>query len=318
MKLLTTSFLILWASYPVALGDTVSVKRSRGDLIALASLSLTFSSRYLLLQLAECFDCVELFPDAVQCLLSTETCDITACDWSGDTPDFEVCGCLSCVTPVVNCFLDCIPPCLDTAVNEYITCLTNPENNCYDSCIGYLGVGNAVTFPPLDVPTDCDLMNVFTDFSSCLPQFPTCDSVQEDALPSICEATCCSACHEEQTAITGCFYNWLSGYDCSFTCPSGRRALDENSDVSTRKLEDEPEFVEKCREKLATDIIFQPDASFNDYMECILSNSMELAADKSNKPVALVDDGPGATSSAPSQFMLAFPAFVVTWLVHLI
>lgn len=46
-----------------------------------------------------------------------------------------------------------------------------------------------------------------------------------------------------------------------------------------------------------------PGAAFNNYMDCIMSNSMELAADESNKPVTERTEGTSGGASRPLMIM---------------
>jgi hypothetical protein len=68
---------------------------------------------------------------------------------------------------------------------------------------------------------------------------------------------------------------------------------------------DEPEFVQECRTKLAFDLLLNPAAAFNDYMDCIMSNSMELAADESNTPATKKTDST-TSGGAFGPLMMAF------------
>jgi hypothetical protein len=89
-----------------------------------------------------------------------------------------------------------------------------------------------------------------------------------------------------------------------------------------RKLEgnntsQEPEFVKECKTKLASDLMLHPGVAFNDYMDCIMSNSMELAADESNRPVT---DRTESTSGGASGHLMAFyfsiaAAVMLDWIV---
>lgn len=212
-----------------------------------------------------------------------------SCDMDGATIDFEDCGCLKCVEPMFECLDDCTPSCLDTIVDPFITCLLDGDNKCFSNCIGYQGVGNAVTFPPITPAKDCDFSTFMEDWRNCLPEWPSCQEVQDTAIDATCDATsCCSPCYKEKLDIEECVYRWLSGKDCDFTCTDDDSRDTELELVETKRSgsgEEPPAFVEECRGKLVRDLLLAPDASFNDYVQCIMSNSMEYTADESNRPV---------------------------------
>jgi hypothetical protein len=77
----------------------------------------------------------------------------------------------------------------------------------------------------------------------------------------------------------------------------------------------EPEFVEECKMKLASDLMLTPDAAFNDYLECIMSNSMELAADESNRPVTQKTEN--TSGGASGRLMMAFPISIAVVMLDL-
>lgn len=210
----------------------------------------------------------------------------------------------------MGCLVGCTPDCLDTVVDEFISCLTEEENDCFNKCSEYQGAVDAIKIPLLTPPTNCNLQSLLEDWRSCLPTLPACDSMQDTVIDTTCDATaCCSVCHGEKLAIENCFYNWISGHNCAFTC-SERRSLTHEI---TRKLagkSTEPDFVEGCKLKLASDLLLHPDAALSKYLECIMSNSMELAADESNRPTA-------ESSDASGHFMVAFPVSIAALMLDL-
>jgi hypothetical protein len=250
----------------------------------------------------------------LQCFTSQDNdCNILDCDLGdGASIDFAACGCDGCINPMMKCLDDCTPLCLDEMVDPFIDCLLDGNNECFSNCIGYQGVGNAVTFPPITPNENCDLTDVLQgDLTSCLPNWPTCEEVQETAIDATCDATsCCSPCWEQKLEIEKCVYRWLSGEQCNFDCDGAEQSSLVVS-KSARSSGERPEFVEACRSRLVGDLLVAPDTSFNDYVECIMSNSMELAADESNRPVPT--EAPteppvqGTTSGASGPLMVALP-----------
>ena len=213
--------------------------------------------------------------------------------------------------PWIGCIVDCTPECLHTVVGEFINCLTEEENGCFNKCSEYQGGVETIGIPLFTQPTNCDLSNLLEDWRNCLPTFPACDSMQDTVIDFTCDATaCCSVCHGEKLGIENCFYNWISGHNCAFTC-SEQRSLTRKI---PRKLADNsslPEFVEACKLKLASDLLINPDDALNNYLECIMSNSMELAADESNRPTT-------ESSDASGHLMMAFPISIAALLLDLI
>lgn len=206
--------------------------------------------------------------------------------------------------PGISCLLDCIPDCLDKAVGEFVGCLLEPDNDCYNECNYYQGMNVSITIPPVTPLKNCSLPNLLADWRNCLPTFPVCDTVQDTIIPFTCDALCCSNCQSEVLNLENCFYNWISGRSCSFTCSDRRNLRDKTIPPKSESNLDEPDFVQECRTKLASDLMLNPAAAFNDYMDCIMSNSMELAADESNRPVTKKTDNTSGGASGP--LMMAF------------
>ena len=238
-----------------------------------------------------------------------DTCDLTNC--VGDPPDFEACGCVTCVMPWIGCLVDCTPECLDTVVIEFINWLTEEENDCYNKCSEYQGGVETIGIPLFTQPTNYDLSSLLEDWRDCLPTFPACGSMHDTVTDTTCDATACySICHGEKLVIENCFYNWISGQNCVFMC-SEQRSLTRKVPRKLGANSADPEFVQGCKLKVASDLLLYLDIAFNNYFECIMSNSMELAADESNRPTTESSDGSG-------RLMMAFPISIAALMFDLI
>jgi hypothetical protein len=218
--------------------------------------------------------------------------------------------------PWFSCLEDCTPDCLDTVIGEFVGCLLEPDNDCFNKCNEYQGTQDSITIPLLTPNKNCDLQSLLEDWHNCLPTFPACDAVQETIIPFTCNVTaCCSVCHDKKVALESCFYNWISGHNCTFTC-SDRRSLTRKTPRKLAGDSQEPEFVEECWIKFTSDLMLNPDAAFNDYMDCIMSNSMELAADESNRPVTQKTENT-TSGGASGRLMTTFPISVATLVLDL-
>jgi len=98
---------------------------------------------------------------------------------------------------------------------------------------------------------------------------------------------CCDTCHPQKLAIENCIYNYISGRECSFQC----HATESRSLQSEVNGSEEPAYVQECDAMLSSNLIFQPNepnVAFDDYMECIMSHSMELASTEPNPSGAVM------------------------------
>lgn len=252
----------------------------------------------------------------MQCGFDTPACDLTTCGIGTEAEvDFEACGCTDCVNPIIQCFDNCLPPCLDTVVDPFVECMATPE--CYGSCLAKEeSEAEEVVFPPLEKPDACTIVELFNDPVPCLfPIFPTCDAVQIEIVDLACDAiNCCPVCHAEMVNIFDCFYNWASGYACTFTCPAKKSNVRHERDLlreaapkqeeNRRKIEStpDPDFVDECRQLISRDLLEQPENVVGAYMDCIVSNTLAMVTAEANKPkeTAVPTMSSDAPSSAPS------------------
>lgn len=126
-------------------------------------------------------------------------------------------------------------------VGEFVDCLLEPDNDCYNQCSYYQGGGNDYINIPLLTPltTNCSVPSLLDDWRNCLPTFPVCDTVQDTIIPFTCDGLCCSDCQSKLLNLENCFYNWISGHDCSFTCSGDdRRSLTDKKTTIPRTLQD--------------------------------------------------------------------------------
>lgn len=242
-------------------------------------------------------------PDGSGCPACVEP--ITTC--------FEECM-PACLETTANDFVDCMvtPRC-------YLPCSQEWEGNIA------LGGGDSVS-PMTSHGTECTQQEFMADPAGCIRSyFPSCDVVQTEAIDVVCEATsCCDTCHDEMIAHIDCFYNWLSGDSCSFNCPaaasgqnlrflssavdtsssrhqesavqeaadamlaattsvlqrSGHRSLTSDDKARADKLR------EACQSVLVGDLIGNPGSSTNDYIKCVVKNTMDMVTDEENQQAA--------------------------------
>jgi hypothetical protein len=267
--------------------------------------------------LAECFLCITELPDAVDCLLelpSPPPPSVLDCDIAFSPPYLQNCVLGDCINDVVTCLYDCLPTCMDETAKNLDDCVLDPASNCFSdpaACI----IPAIGPLPPLDIGL-CNLSELLADPLSCaILTWPTCDNVQDTVITITCALTdCCSACHDEKNALESCIYNWLSGENCNFQCPPRRRRrraaqVTDHSPVVSQEAE---QYEHECKVMLATDLMLQPDKAVDDYMECILNRTVELAAAEEQSTESRSESG------VFSPALLALPIGVTVLSAHLL
>eukprot|EP00527_Entomoneis_sp_CCMP2396_P006375 CAMPEP_0198154486 /NCGR_PEP_ID=MMETSP1443-20131203/68625_1 /TAXON_ID=186043 /ORGANISM="Entomoneis sp., Strain CCMP2396" /LENGTH=280 /DNA_ID=CAMNT_0043821165 /DNA_START=368 /DNA_END=1210 /DNA_ORIENTATION=+ len=215
--------------------------------------------------------------------------------------DYETCGCQDCVQPIFDCFDECTPSCLNSTVDAYYDCMVRPT--CYDPCsVEYSdSISSGSDFSVVDInltltSKDCSIIEFFADPIDCLyPIYPECSVIQDQIVEPTCNATkCCDQCYEELEEVESCVYNWISGRNCSFTCPAaaeGRNLLaDGNNNNMFFRLNGEARYLleapfkEECRSQLAQNTIQKPGSAVQEFVDCIASHTIEDTVSSANAP----------------------------------
>jgi hypothetical protein len=201
---------------------------------------------------------------------------------------------------------------MDETAKNLDDCVLDPASNCFSdpaACI----IPAIGPLPPLDIGL-CNLSELLADPLSCaILTWPTCDNVQETVITVTCALMdCCSACHDEKNALESCIYNWFSGENCNFQCPPRRRRAAQVTDHPPVVSQEAEQYEHECKVMLATDLMLQPEKAVDDYMECILNRTVELAAAEEQSTESRSESG------VFSPALLALPIGVTVLSAHLL
>mmetsp|Transcript_16902 Transcript_16902/g.36856 ORF Transcript_16902/g.36856 Transcript_16902/m.36856 type:complete len:358 (+) Transcript_16902:109-1182(+) len=269
-----------------------------------------------------CGNCLLEFPKVFVSGLLNDECKWFECGWGNETVDFEACGCATEMDSIYQCFEDCVPTCINETVASYATCVDDNKYACGARCKEEYrminatdiaeNIADAVEDVDLNISLPACLQDIFNqpfgDSVDCLfPSYPDCAKVQDAIVDHTCDATsCCFECSSEFAAMQECAYNWISGFDCSFTCPQvdedtfgrgGRfrkrelavaqhmhqvmlrhgRGKDVSLEYSTQRRLDTAVTAayELCSDQLKMDVVERPNLAMQHFADCITHDAVE-------------------------------------------